>query len=225
MKKTLKILIAFLLLVVPSGFILLKTATNLNFYAKTQIKYKVDENTGIEISNLNVIMNKLINYTKGAEIDLDFKLVIKGENQAVFNEREITHMVDVKELYKNVSNLLLGGFLFTIIFISMYIYKYKFTINIFSEFFKVTLFLLSFVLIVTFFVVIDFNRFWFFFHELIFTNDLWLLDPSTDLLINLVPEELFYSLVFQIIIKISSYLIVSNLIVYLIRKKRVEINA
>lgn len=225
MKKTLKILIAFLLLVVPSGFILLKTATNLNFYAKTQIKYKVDENTGIEISNLNVIMNKLINYTKGAEIDLDFKLVIKGENQAVFNEREITHMVDVKELYKNVSNLLLGGFLFTIIFISMYIYKYKFTINIFSEFFKVTLFLLSFVLIVTFFVVIDFNRFWFFFHELIFTNDLWLLDPSTDLLINLVPGELFYSLVFQIIIKISSYLIVSNLIVYLIRKKRVDVNA
>lgn len=37
------------------------------------------------------------------------------------------------------------------------------------------------------------RRFWIF-HELIFTNDLWLLDPKTSVLINIVPEPYFIHL-------------------------------
>ena len=29
------------------------------------------------------------------------------------------------------------------------------------------------------------------FHEMFFSNDLWLLDPNTDMLINIVPEPFF----------------------------------
>lgn len=39
--------------------------------------------------------------------------------------------------------------------------------------------------------VTDFERFFIFFHEIAFTNDLWLLDPRTDLLIRLMPETFF----------------------------------
>ena len=41
------------------------------------------------------------------------------------------------------------------------------------------------------FAVLDFNRVFTLLHELLFTNDLWLLNPQTDLLIALMPEGMF----------------------------------
>ena len=40
----------------------------------------------------------------------------------------------------------------------------------------------------------DFDRFFTLFHRIAFTNDLWLLNPRTDLLIRLMPESLFIDL-------------------------------
>ena len=40
---------------------------------------------------------------------------------------------------------------------------------------------------------IDFNSLFILFHQIAFTNDLWLLDPRTDLLIRLMPIEFFVS--------------------------------
>ena len=42
------------------------------------------------------------------------------------------------------------------------------------------------------FVLIDFKIFYLFSFN-IFRNDLWLLDPNTDLLIQMLPEEFLYS--------------------------------
>lgn len=46
----------------------------------------------------------------------------------------------------------------------------------------------------------DFNGFWTTFHQLFFTNDLWLLNPATDLMINLFPEAFFSHLVIRILL-------------------------
>ena len=40
---------------------------------------------------------------------------------------------------------------------------------------------------------IDFNSLFILFHQVAFTNDLWLLNPQTDLLIRLMPLEFFIS--------------------------------
>ena len=37
------------------------------------------------------------------------------------------------------------------------------------------------------------------FHHIFFRNDLWLLDPNTDILIMMVPETFFFHLVFRIL--------------------------
>ena len=37
----------------------------------------------------------------------------------------------------------------------------------------------------------DFDSAFTFFHHLLFTNDLWLLNPETDLLIRICPQEMF----------------------------------
>ena len=40
----------------------------------------------------------------------------------------------------------------------------------------------------------DFNSAFNFFHEMLFTNDLWLLDPRTDLLIRICPQSMFMNM-------------------------------
>ena len=57
----------------------------------------------------------------------------------------------------------------------------------------------SLMLGVAFFAYVDFTRFWTLFHHIFFRNDLWLLNPSTDILIMMVPEGFFYDLVFRIV--------------------------
>ena len=37
----------------------------------------------------------------------------------------------------------------------------------------------------------DFSKYFVMFHHIFFTNDLWILDPATDMLINIVPEGFF----------------------------------
>ena len=41
---------------------------------------------------------------------------------------------------------------------------------------------------------VDFDGAFTFFHRLLFTNDLWLLDPRTDLLIRICPESMFMAM-------------------------------
>ena len=49
------------------------------------------------------------------------------------------------------------------------------------------------------YAAVDFTSFWTSFHHVFFTNDLWLLDPATDNLILMVPEQFFFDLVFRIV--------------------------
>ena len=47
-------------------------------------------------------------------------------------------------------------------------------------------------------VATDFSRYFVVFHHIFFNNDLWLLDPRTDMLINIVPEPFFMDTARQI---------------------------
>lgn len=63
----------------------------------------------------------------------------------------------------------------------------------------------------------DFTKYFIVFHKIFFNNDLWVLDPRTDMLINIVPEGFFFdtaaqiALVFAVIV---GMFFVGNLVVY-----------
>ena len=45
----------------------------------------------------------------------------------------------------------------------------------------------------------NFTYYWDQFHYLFFDNDLWLLNPATDIMIQMVPEPFFYQAVFRVL--------------------------
>ena len=72
----------------------------------------------------------------------------------------------------------------------------------------------------------DFHRYFMIFHEIFFKNDLWLLDPDTDLLIRMLPEGFFFDMVARIGIILGGamvLLLLGSVILLRITYKRVKI--
>ena len=109
-------------------------------------------------------------------------------------------MVDVRVLYLNARVLLLGlGGIGLVILVFLFIKnKKKALIPVLAGYMDANVILLAFAAAIGVFVLVDFDTFWTNFHHIFFTNDLWLLDPRTDVLINMVPGQFFFDLVFGI---------------------------
>ena len=187
---------------------------NLNFYKNFYLRENLAPSINTTDDELIENTNNLLEYlTNKAEL-----------NTTWFSEKDILHMKDVKTLYNVSFNLMI---LFIIIFILSTIlialvYK-NYTIFYITKIFNKTL--LAFILLIIVLAGIisyNFNSFWIKFHQLLFSNDLWLLSPDESNLIKMVPENFFISLITTIILHIL-ILFVSLLVVNNIFKKKFKI--
>ena len=162
-------------------------------YGALQKPLGVAEYIGISQDNLDNVTEVFCDYTRGIREDLDVMVTVDGEETQMFNEREIAHMVDVKNLY--LAGVQIAYFLagvavvaFTALFIT---HQNK---TIYQVHTRVSFaFLLVCVALGVYFAV-DFYGFWTSVHLLLFTNDLWLLNPATDRMIRMFPLEFFLTL-------------------------------
>ena len=141
----------------------------LNVY-NTLDKTKVDETA-----------NQIITYLEdGTPITTSF-----------LNEKEKIHLKDVKTLNTIIKALWYLSIGLMIISLTILIYKKKYR-DIFSSILYAglpTLFLILLILIIS---SLDFTGAFTIFHEIFFTNDLWKLNPATDNMIVMFPEQFFY---------------------------------
>lgn len=72
--------------------------------------------------------------------------------------------------------------------------------------------------------MVDFNRYFTYFHLIFFNNDLWLLNPNTDLLIQMLPEEFFISIFIRIILFFLLNLAIIQIVGYILMKKGKDYN-
>ncbi|NLO97253.1 MAG: TIGR01906 family membrane protein [Peptococcaceae bacterium] len=174
---------------------------NLGFYKTEYAKLNSAQTIGISDEELLQTTKDLLTYIKGKRADLDMEATIKGEKRQVFNEREKTHMVDVRNLYigehtcKNI-----GIALFLLFMMITYKISGKQFVRILGTGYLIAFSVcLALLLFIIFMIAKDFTAFWTQFHQLFFTNDLWQLDPATDILIQMMPEQLFSDLVSRIL--------------------------
>ncbi len=190
----------FLLLIALFVTVLDVISFDRSFYKTEYIKYNNAEIIGISEEDLENVTEVLLSYIEGDRDNLDVEASISGEYREVFNQKEKDHMVDVKVLYQTAISVRNGCFLGFIIVALIYYKKYKQNSLYYlcKGYLKAFGYTLSLFIVVGFFAFLDFNAFWTLFHQLVFTNDLWLLNPNTDILIMMVPLGFFYDLVFKI---------------------------
>lgn len=193
--STLVLLVVILLTVIEQN------AFDIDFFKAEYSKLNSTEVIGISEHELMITTQGLLAYIKGERDNLNIRATIKGENRQVFNEREIRHMVDVQRLYATAHWCRNAGLILVLILLGA---AYFLTGRRFLKYWAggylvgTTLFLIL-LGVVAAAVNRDFLLFWDSFHHLIFTNDLWLLNPETDILIQIVPEQFFLDLVIRIL--------------------------
>lgn len=178
---------------------------NTNYYDATYERLETAQTIGISEDDLHRSTVLLLDYIRGNADSLDILVTIDGQQVPMFNQREIDHMVDVQVLMKGV--LLLRNILaaFTVmLLVTVLVNGDVKDLVMMRQSLVTSLSILGLVFgFIGIYAFLDFDAFWIQFHEILFTNDLWLLDPSVDRLIMMVPQEFFSGLVYRIVIAIG----------------------
>ncbi len=192
------------------------TSTRLSFFQSQYQKLEVAQTIGIDERSLMSVTEVLLDYLRGERQNLDITVNINNQEVAMFNQREIDHMVDVQDLYVAMLNIRLGAVI--ALFLSLALLFFKQRAHLFEDLWKgfiqaamVIGTLLTFIAV---YATVDFRSFWIFFHQVLFTNDLWLLNPATDRLILMVPEDFFFSLVSLILLRLALSIGVISSVLY-----------
>ena len=195
-----------------------------NFYRKEYAALKVAEDIQIDFEDLMEGTQVLLDYTAGKRENMVYEAVINGQNRELFNDREKAHMIDVSALYLNsmkVKRICL--FLSVAAVIILLIRKDSFLFTLAQQFNLISLIFLLVIGALALYAYSDFNAFWIRFHHVFFTkNDFWLLNPRTDMLIRMVPEQFFYDLVFRIVAGFFTVFFLSNAAALIYRKKALK---
>ncbi len=165
------------------------------------------ESTGLPDSEYPAVANMITDYLRGKTDSFQHTFVMNGTEYLAFNQKEQQHMADVQGLFSLADKVRAWGTAFFLAPIAMAIYarivlrKYaKDALRaIFCERSRALyrklrtglLIVLGIIAAVALWAAIDFDSLFILFHRIAFTNDLWLLNPQTDLLIRLMPTEFF----------------------------------
>ena len=197
------------------------------FYQKEYEKYGVLEDVNMEMADVMDVTREMMAYLRGNRDDLVVETVVGGQQQEFFNQREKDHMADVR-------NLFIGGIWLRRILVVLCIICVTILVLIKANLKR--LLPLAYMIGTGLFLLItgglallfasDFTKYFTIFHEIFFTNDLWLLDPDTDLMINILPEGFFVDMVMRIgvifIISLVVTLIISIVCLRFCNRKKSE---
>jgi len=189
------------------------------FYNYAYAKNETHQLIGISEYDLQRVTRLLIDYMRLNSDNLDIVVQIHGQSRPFFSEIEIIHMKDVQDLFMigfMIRDIALLLFIATLL--SGFLYKQRPVLKEYAKSFiygTIALVVAGGALIGV--ILADFNTAFTIFHEIFFDNELWLLDPAVDLLINIVPQQFFVDLFIVIvgIFALISFVILLLCIIYL----------
>lgn len=171
-----------------------------SYFINSYEKHNVAQVTGKTIEELNLITEDIILYLKS-----------HGGDELLrphFNEKEVLHMRDVQDLFDLARIIKFICLIIFLIILLGFIYKKEYH-YLGKTLFYGPFFIYFSLIIIAILASIDFNKYFTYFHHIFFTNDLWLLNPDTDLMIQMLPEPFFSGIAIRIML---SFLIIMSII-------------
>lgn len=216
--KTARVVFAVLFVILMPLVLLLTdvqlVAYDRDYYRTEYDKYGIPEHIGMNMDNLMEATEQLLLYLDNKRDDLNFKASFNYGEEEFFSPRDKLHMIDVRglfvkgHLFRNISLIYIA------IFIMLLLGKKPFR----NQLRKLARYGIAVsaagiapVIVLIILMKVDFYRYFTVFHEIFFTNDLWLMDPAADRLINIFPQDFFTDMAFSI-----SYLYIAEMAAILI---------
>lgn len=193
------------------------------YYEKEYAKYNVLDDVHMEMDDLLDVTDEMMAYLRGRREDLHIPTIVDGQPREFFNEREIAHMEDVRGLF-------LGGLAIRRICIGVMVVCLGLLATTKADIKRLlpkticvgTVLFFAVLAVLAGIISTDFTKYFVIFHKIFFNNDLWMLDPATDLLINIVPEPFFVDTAARIAITFGAAVAVMFLLcaVLMVRARR-----
>lgn len=188
-------------------------AFNEEFYLTEFEKYDIYSVIDLDEEGVLVAAQGIIEYLKGNAVDLE----LEYRGLEIFNNREIDHMKDVLGIFDILQKMkVFAGLLMILLLLTSKKMKTLVMGVIYSGVLSITLMGGLGLLMVT-----DFTSAFIRFHELIFSNELWYLDPRTDRLIQMLPEGFFVDMGIMIVISHLS-IVITVMIIAIFNYKKVR---
>jgi len=157
-------------------------------------KYNVGQTTGLAEAELAKAAGGLIHYFNSGEEYITLTVLNDGESFELFNQREVTHLKDVKGLIRLDYRLLLGTLIYVLAYAGVCLFRQR------KRHWRrlawgvvggggITLALMVALGVGMLF---NFDQLFWQFHLISFANEFWLLDPTSDYLIMLFPQGFWY---------------------------------
>ena len=142
--------------------------------------YPIEERTSLSIEKIKITNIQIKDYFFSDEEFLDIE---------IFNDKEIHHMKDVKEIINNL--FLFGKISSLVLALITYFIIYNYKLHFYLIFKYSSIIFIILILLFSLLSLISFNQIFMLFHEIAFRNDLWLLNINEDYLLMMFPESFF----------------------------------
>lgn len=222
MRRVLSFLFGWCFIIICVVFSIKSTALNPDFYIPKYEEMELASDIGVSKKDLNQSIRLLLDYLDDKRDDIKGHITWHGVSQETFNEKETSHMVDVKVLDQNALKVAKMAFIILgLVVLYFYLNDKTLMFAYLSKGFLMAMF--TFILMLVFFgfwILTDFASFWTWFHTIFFSNQLWLLDPNTDFMICMLPETIFYKLVLACVVKVICVMALASVlaIYYMVKK-------
>ncbi len=153
-------------------------------------RYDAVATTGVARSELDYAARDLIRYFNDSRPTIDTLVTQNGQHVPLYNEREISHLHDVKNLFRTVFRAQEASLAFVLVYVvGLFVWAKEASLRLLARtVLGASLLTLGFLVTVSVGALVGFNDLWTRFHMLVFTNDLWQLDPARDHLIQMFPQ-------------------------------------
>ena len=157
-------------------------------------KYDVGQTTGLADAELEKAASGLISYFNSGEEYISLTVIKDGQPLELFNQREVIHLKDVKGLIWLDYWVGLGTLVYVLAYAGVCLFwrKRKYWRRLAWGVVGGGGLTLALMLALGLGTLFGFSSLFRQFHLLFFSNDFWLLDPTSDYLIMLFPDGFFY---------------------------------
>lgn len=169
--------------------------TNPRLMAEMMRRTAPSASTALPESEYEPVASMITAYLRGEQAEFQHTFTVDGVTYLAFNSREQAHMADCQRLFQLDQTVMYVSALLLVVLLLWGIAKHNRWTGI--GFLLISRLVLAALLVAVGAAIIDFDRLFVLFHQTFFDNELWLLNPQTDLLIRLMPTDFFirYALV------------------------------
>lgn len=191
-------------------------------YGALQDRHVDEAHTGVTAQERYALNAVLAAYIRGEREDLNVNATVYGKWQPAFNDTEILHMKDVRALFDLARSVRWACLIAGSALAAVPVWHRRKCV--WHGFLTALGVYLAAGMALGLWAAADFTQAFTWFHEVLFANELWLLNPRTDLLIRMLPEAFFAEIAAAAVIAMGLLVALTGAAVWLIfgRKRRAE---